>query len=326
MNSRLRNRFVLLGGLLLGAAYSHAQTNWVSITTDDTYRYINANGIPNHPIGAFPNASNPNSLREQRHEFRVPLTPALAAEPTPVFLGPVGVAVNGVPFDPGAAEFWNRDFDSGWQYAALTGFLDLGMDMNNGHVQPTGAYHYHGVPNGLANQRDTEEMVLVGYAADGFPMYAVYAYGDAEDLTSDVRAMRSSYRLKRGVRPEEPVGPGGTHDGSFLQDFEYVPRLGDLDESNGRSGVTPEYPEGTYYYVMTNEFPFMPRALKGTMDDSFRRGPGGPGGGRGPRGFGGPPPDGHRGPPPHGFGPPPDGHRGPPPEERDGRRGPPPRR
>ena len=39
---------------------------------------------------------------------------------------------------------------------------------------PTGVYHYHGVPHSLMNElaggmADADEMVLVGYAADGFP-------------------------------------------------------------------------------------------------------------------------------------------------------------
>ena len=35
------------------------------------------------------------------------------------------------------------------QYEALSGAVPLGIDANNAHVQPTGAYHYHGVPTGL---------------------------------------------------------------------------------------------------------------------------------------------------------------------------------
>ena len=51
--------------------------------------------------------------------------------------------------------------------------------------------------------------------------------------------------------------------GAFTQDYEYVEGLGDLDECNGRIGVTPEFPEGIYYYVVTDDFPFFTRCLKG---------------------------------------------------------------
>ena len=51
--------------------------------------------------------------------------------------------------------------------------------------------------------------------------------------------------------------------GAFTQDFEYVENHGDLDECNGRVGVTPEFPDGIYYYVVTDDFPYFSRCLKG---------------------------------------------------------------
>ena len=51
--------------------------------------------------------------------------------------------------------------------------------------------------------------------------------------------------------------------GAFTQDFEYIEGYGDLDECNGRIGVTPEFPEGIYYYMVTDDFPFFSRCLKG---------------------------------------------------------------
>ena len=201
-----------------------------------------------------------------------------------------GVALNGVPFDPGAAEYWNRDRNSGWQYEALSGKIDLGLDASNAHVQPNGAYHYHGVPVALLARLSgrKKQMTLVGYAADGFPVYALYGYSDAGSAESAVRTLESSYRLKKGMRPS---GPGGRYDGSFVEDYEFVEGAGDLDECNGREGVTPEHADGTYYYVLTAEFPFIPRSLRGESDPSFlKRGPP-PGGRRRPGGPpGGPPP------------------------------------
>ncbi|HVJ87245.1 MAG TPA: YHYH protein, partial [Caulifigura sp.] len=173
------------------------------------------------------------------------------------------------------------------------------------HVQPTGAYHYHGLPTGLIDRLggDADKMLLIGYAADGFPMYTSRAHKEASDANSPIVEMKSSYRLKAGTRPD---GPGGRYDGTFTRDFEFVAGAGDLDECNGRTGVTPENPEGTYYYALTKDYPFIPRMLKGEPDPSFeRKGPppgGGPGGPGGPgRGRGRPP-----GPPggPRGGGPP----------------------
>jgi len=70
--------------------------------------------------------------------------------------------------------------------------------------------------------------------------------------------------------------------GNLFRDYEYVAGAGDLDECNGRFAATPEYPAGIYHYVLTTEYPFIPRMLKGSADASFaRKGPpGGPTGGK----------------------------------------------
>jgi hypothetical protein len=252
----------------------------VESVTRDGYRYVFSNGIPNHAIGRFPNRNNPNFVREQRNEFRMPVEPQAAEESMPLPLGPFGIAVNGILFDPGAAEFWKLDPNSGWQYEALGGGVNLGLDQNNAHVQPTGAYHYHGLPVGLiaklvAGKKGSDsKMVLLGYAADGYPIYSQFGFTDANDAQSDMKKLRPSYQLKQGTRPN---GPGGRYDGEFVQDYEYVNGSGDLDECNGRVAVTPENPDGIYAYHITEEFPFIPRRFHGTPDNSFRRGPGGPG-------------------------------------------------
>ena len=245
-------------------------SNQVRIEEREGYRYIYSNGIPNHATGDFPNRGNPHTISAQEHIYRVPLTPQLTDTITPV-MPAFGVALNGVPFEPGTGEFWQRDRSSGWRYEALTGFINLGTDMHNAHVQPTGSYHYHGVPTGLVQ---SGVMAQLGYAADGFPVYGPYGYADANDAGSELVHMHSSYRLRAGQRPD---GPGGNYDGTFLQDFEYVAELGELDECNGRFGVTPEHPEGVYHYYITEMFPFIPRCVKGTPDESFRPGPGMPG-------------------------------------------------
>ncbi len=299
-------------GLGLLASGARAQSNQVEITVEDGYRYIRANGIPDHPTGRFPNRNNPNAVAPQEYAFRVPAAPIPANRMTPVGLQSFGVAVNGVPFDPGAAEFWGGDPETGWQFEAIGPAVNLGLDQNNAHVQPGGAYHYHGVPWALVQNLNTSYgMILIGYAADGFPIYALYGHEKPNDARSTLVKVRSSYRLREGVRDE---GPGGRFDGSFVQDYEFVNGAGDLDGCNGRFGVTPQYPDGIYHYFVTEEFPFVPRFYRGKPDQSFaRRGPaGGPGGPGGPpRGGpppgapppGGPPP--HGGPPPIGTGPPP---------------------
>ena len=261
----------------------------VSIVVESGFRVIRANGLPDHATGPFPVRGNPNRIAPQRYEFRVTATPKAAAQPTPLGMSPFGIAVNGVVFDPGAAEWWRDDRTSGWQYEALGGGRNLGIDREHAHVQPTGAYHYHGLSSALlANLTGGQpKLVLAGWAADGFPIYGPWIPTDAADAASPLKRARPSYRLKAGIRPS---GPGGKYDGSYVEDWEYLAGSGDLDECNGRTGRTPEFPNGTYYYVLTDEFPSIPRFWRGTPDASFlRRGPP-PGGKTGKKGGKRPPP------------------------------------
>ena len=148
------------------------------------------------------------------------------------------------------------------------------MDRNNAHVQPGGLYHYHGIPLGMVERWPADDhSKLVGWAADGFPIYALIGYADPADPGQGVRKLTASYRIKQGQRPGGSEGPGGAYDGSFTRDWEYVPGHGDLDAFNGRFTVTPEFPGGTYAYFLTWEYPFVPRRFKGTPDQSFLQRP-----------------------------------------------------
>ncbi|MEJ2644751.1 MAG: YHYH protein [Gammaproteobacteria bacterium] len=101
----------------------------------------------------------------------------------------------------------------------------------------------------------------------GFLIYAPRGYRDPNDPGKGVRILRPSYRIRSGIRPG---GPGGPYDGQYGADWEYVAGLGDLDATNGRETVTPEYPEGIYAYFLTADFPFLPRGFVGTPDPSFQ--------------------------------------------------------
>lgn len=256
----------------------------VSVKVANGVRTIASNGLPDFTPGAFPNPGCPNSISAQSYSYTLPTKPSVT-QITPFQIPqPFGISVDGVLFDPFAAEWWNNDRNSGWQYYALGGGKNLGMDANHAHVQPTGAYHFHGIPDGLLDALGpSKHSPLVGWAGDGFPIYVRTGYANAKRAGA-VTAMRSSYRLKSGTRPS---GPGGEYNGWFNEDYEYVEGLGDLDAANGRSCVTPEYPKGTYAYFLTSEFPSVPNAFAGSIAASFvKTGPGG--GGTGGPGAGGP--------------------------------------
>lgn len=255
----MRRPLTTLALLLLTTGTLLAVDSYVTFTQDGSSIVAMSNGIPTHPTGQFPNRRNPNTIRPQSHVFRIPAVPRLSARVTWA-RGKVGLARNGVPFDPGTAEFWRGDRRSGWMYEALGGFTDLGTDASNAHVQPTGAYHYHGMPEGLVKELGGgSKSVVLGYAGDGFSI--------RNHLCLDGRRVRSGYRLRSGRRPGGGL-PGGSYDGMFNRDWEYVAGLGDLDEVNGHMGD-----DGVYHYHITYEYPYIQRGYHGIPDESFLRGP-----------------------------------------------------
>jgi hypothetical protein len=262
----------------------NALKNETSLTTDADYRYIKTNGYPDHETGEFPNPFCPFEVSAVDEEYRMPLNPELLDTMLPAGAYIFGVALNGVAIDP-AGPFWNRNAASGWEFHPATDTLQrfFGVDFNNAHTQPVGPftmeglYHYHGMPNGLieelAGSAGNERMILLGYAADGFPVYNNYGLADPTDLSSGYVQVQSSYKLKAGNRASGE--PQGKYDGVFVQDFEYEQGHGDLDQYNGRFAKTPEYPEGIFQYHITSAFPHSPLYFRGKPDISFRhKGPG----------------------------------------------------
>ena len=255
-------------------------TNRVQVTETDGFRVIESNDIPKHTVGRFPNRGNPNAIAAQNWTIKIPLQPIPNDTVAPLHQStnhgppnmPVGVGVNGVLFEPGTAEFWMGDRTADWNYEALGGAVGLGLDANHAHVQPGGIYHYHGLPTGLLEELgftageidDNTHSPLIGWAADGFPVYYAFGYQQADDPKSSVVKLTTSFRLKQGQRPSGSAGPGGRYDGAFIQDYEFALGTGDLDACNGRFCVTPEFPEGTYAYFFTDSWPVIPRGFRGT--------------------------------------------------------------
>jgi hypothetical protein len=183
--------------------------------------------------------------------------------------------LNGVKSDAGTAGTCDDSGNScslagnvgNWSIEALGhDSFDFGTDDNNAHVQPGGSYHYHGMPEGFVSKRggNSSTMTLIGWAADGFPISARYGYAVAADASSALKIVTGSYQLITSVSGARP----STHSyalGTFSQDWEYVAGSGDLDECNGRVGVTPEFPEGIYHYYATDSYPYLQRCVKGAL-------------------------------------------------------------
>lgn len=252
-------------------------TSVSSWTCTETSRVLSANGIPDHSVGTFPSAANPNTISEQNVSASFTLTPTESGFSQELGgpRGVIGYVLNGVKIDAGTAGTCN-DTGSNCSLAGMVGnwsiealgqtSFDFGDDENHAHVQPDGAYHYHGLPEGFISKLggSSSTMTLIAWAADGFPIYARYGYSAAEDAGSGLKNMTGSYQLVTTVsdsRPSTSTYPLGT----FTQDWVYVAGSGDLDECNGRYGVTPEFPEGIYHYYATDTYPYFQRCVKGSL-------------------------------------------------------------
>jgi len=265
-------------------------------TTTDVY--IEASGIPSHDIGPW--GMNPNSPTDQNHTFRIPRSPQPATNPMATGLGPIGVLANGVPmFNAQDARSWNNQ--GVWNQNAIY-FEGQSMDTGLGHPAPRGQYHYHQRPSILHMQRGdngVDHSPIIGFAFDGFPVYGHYAYANT-DGTGGVVRMRSGFQVRnmtqRNTLPDgtqlsqNQWGPNVSNQyplGAYVEDYAWVAGLGDLDQHNGRFGVTPEYPQGTYAYFSTidaagvSAYPYLVGPSYYGVPDAGNFGGGGPPGGGG---------------------------------------------
>ena len=161
--------------------------------------------------------------------------------------------------------------------------------------------------DGLLAIDATVHSPILGYAFDGYPIYGPFAYENADGTGAVVR-MESSYSLRditerhaladgtqlppnqygpdvgALVTPAIPPGadPVEAVLGAYIEDFEFIEGSGHLDVFNGRFGITPEYPEGTYAYFATVDashnpaYPYFFTAYRGVVEtDNFGGGPGG---------------------------------------------------
>jgi len=129
---------------------------------------------------------------------------------------------------------------------------------------------------------------ILGWSFDGYPIYGPYGYSDPKNASSAVKRIKSSFRVRSiTARTSLPDWALGFHTnvsqqltssqygppinntfplGRYIEDYEYVAGLGDLDQYNGRFEVTPDYPNGVYaYHVTVNDdgTPAFPYILSG---------------------------------------------------------------
>lgn len=260
----------------------------VSISVEDGFCIIESNAIPNHDA-QYETTGFASDITPQTNFFhKIPATPEFADEITPTRLAASqAILLNGVTMDVYAAgclgiqdgvvgcgvnEFSNNPdnewrFDPGWENSFFN------EDAHGAHTQGAGEYHYHGNPRALYDLTGNTESGVIGFAADGFPLYGPFINDQGT-----VREVTTSYQLKSGSRPNlEHLNALDAddnsaqileyseqqYDGAFRQDYEYVEGLGDLDECNGM------FKDGSYGYYVTDSFPYTANCYRGERQSDF---------------------------------------------------------
>ena len=212
------------GDLSSGFALASWGDNVTVTIENGTLHYV-SDGLPNHerqaeyalPNGGVrvPDASSATAAADptvaQKYDYSIPLTPVKAAAPTSTSLGVIGVMISG-------ASLFNPYEGDGTTVATQSNFFVLNaageevwfLDDCAGHPTPMGQYHYHALPKCVTATVDK---------TDG-PSHIIGIAFDGYPIYGD-----------RNI------------DGTQIT-------AADLDECNGITSATPEFPSGVYHYVL----------------------------------------------------------------------------
>ena len=218
----------------------------VTVTVSEGVLRFQSDGLPNHDRDAeyalpnqgvrVPGASTAVAGEDptvaQSYDYSIPLTPTKVAEPTSTSLGLIGVMISGAGlFNPYEGDGSTVATASNFSVKNANGDDVWFLDDCAGHPTPMGQYHYHALPKCVTAQVDT---------AAG-PSHIIGVAFDGYPIYGD-----------RDV------------DGKQLT-------KDDLDECNGITSETPEFPDGVYHYVLldTADSTSSIRCFSGQVDESL---------------------------------------------------------
>ena len=225
------------------------QATWgdnVTVTISNGVLRFQSDGLPNHARDAeyalpnqgvqVPGASTATAGADptvaQSYDYSIPLTPTKADEPTSTSLGVIGVMISGAGlFNPYEGDGSTVATASNFSVKNADGDDVWFLDDCAGHPTPMGQYHYHALPKCVTAQVDT---------ATG-PSHIIGIAFDGYPIYGD-----------RDI------------DGKQLT-------KDDLDECNGITSETPEFPDGVYHYVLldTADSTSSIRCFSGQVDESL---------------------------------------------------------
>lgn len=299
----------------------------MQVSYSDNWVYLRSSGLGYHTMGPwYLNAAHTqlfgNYPANQNVLYRIPRTPVVSATKTLTGGGAIGYFVDGV------AVFDNRDTFSYTNSSATDAspvagigrgdgiwnrdaYVNEGVTFDPAFAHQAGSnYHYHANTPALRYllgdnvdynattktyaekaAAPTRHSPILGWLADGHPIYGPYGYSSPMDSSSGVRRMTPGYAKRDGTNGTTNLSVTGRASlpawavraqnrtsatlatnqsgpavnatyilGHYLEDYDYLGELGktqgtdfDLDLHNGRFCVTPEFPQGTYAYFITIE-------------------------------------------------------------------------
>jgi len=198
----------------------------IKITYSEDSINFQSDGIPNHERDAYyavpnagvvvPDASSSYVMKDptkaQTYSFDISSSPAYSSEVTKAPLGSIGVMISGaILFNPYEGDGTTVAMSSNFTVTNSDGIMASFIDKCAGHPTPnSGAYHYHGQPECVTAKVDKSEGPS---HIIGIALDGFLIYG-AKDINGKI-----------------------------------VPSSA-LDECNGITSPTPEFPDGIYHYVL----------------------------------------------------------------------------
>jgi len=298
----------------------HHDTSWI---------YIRTTGLGFHTMGPWylneaKTRNFPSFPSNTSTTYRIPRTPTAFNGNTTTGFGAIGYFVDGVALFDATDTFsyinssasdgspqgggrgdgvWNRDayINEGVTFDAA--YAHQAMNLHHYHANAPAIRHllgdsvdYDAASNVYTENFNGSHSPILGWVADGHPVYGPYAYSNPDDPDSPVRRMISGYQKRDGTNSSTNLNVAGRTTlpqwanrlqgrstslgsnsygpnvsttyilGHYLEDYAYMGDLGlvhgldfDLDGYNGRFCVTPEFPEGVWAYFTSIEADGTPR-------------------------------------------------------------------
>jgi hypothetical protein len=243
------------------------------IASSSNWVYIRTTGLASQIMGPwYLDAAHtqmfPNWPVNQHTLFRIPRNPGLGTN-TVNGGGSIGVFVDGVAmFNSWDAFYWNGtgDVSGGGNggYWNRDAYINEGVsfDSGNAHQQNTGVFHYHANPPALryllgdqvnynassgayteSTNAPARHSPILGWVADGYPLYGPYGYSNPTNPATEVRRMISGYVPCDGTRGSDNLSTNGAARSAIPA---WAQRFYHAAASQSGPAVSPSYPFGRY--------------------------------------------------------------------------------